>query len=359
MIDAYLERSFKKPLIRNLIKYSLLGLIIGTFLNLFFIIFRSSNNRTWQSILVTYFISVSISLTITFISICSKYFVKKQFKSPLTNIAVYFSLLFTGVLIGSEIGFVFYCIIFKIPFTEINQIGFLKFNLFIGLLVGFIMYINDLQNANMTLNIKEKELQITRLQQLKTEAELNALQARINPHFLYNALNSIASLIPDQPLKAESMTIKLSDLFRYCLNSDSNPWTTVQEEVEMVNTYFEIEKIRFGTRLNFELEIDSEILQRKIPRFIIQPLVENALKHGLKDKLADGLLKIEVKLEGRNLIINVYDNGIPFEKDLNFGYGLKSTMDKLSLLYQDNYKIEFLNAPFKMVHISAPEINQE
>lgn len=219
------------------------------------------------------------------------------------------------------------------------------------------MFLYESQKSKYDLKISQQELEVLKLKQLKTQAELQTLQSKINPHFLYNALNSIAGLIPEDAEKAEDMTLKLSKLFRYSINSQQENFATVKEEIEVVNTYFDIEKIRFGDRINFISHADDSVLNKHIPRFLIQPLVENALKHGLADKMSNARLDVNILNNDSRLILTVSDNGSPFPDELNAGYGLQSTFDKLTLLYQDDYEIQFINTPEKFIRISLPMVN--
>ncbi|MBK5272633.1 MAG: histidine kinase [Bacteroidia bacterium] len=199
--------------------------------------------------------------------------------------------------------------------------------------------------------LNEKELEVSQLQVLKTKAELDALHSKINPHFLYNALNSIADLSITDGKKARKMTIALADLFRFSMNYSNNNYSTVKEEIEMTEVYLQIEKIRFEDQLNYSVSIDENISHFLVPRFILQRLAENAVKHGLK---ATGHLTeiiLEVKKEGSGLIINIADNGPLFPDELIPGYGVKSVYDKLDLLFPDQYDIHFSNYPRKQVSI--------
>lgn len=199
--------------------------------------------------------------------------------------------------------------------------------------------------------LNEKELEVTRLMALKTKAELDALHSKVNPHFLYNALNSIADLAITDGRKARKMTIALADLFRYSINYSQNNFSTVSEEIDMTEVYLQIEKIRFEDQLNYSIQAQPEAAHFLLPRFILQPLVENAVKHGLK---ATGLMteiNLAVRLEGEGLLINVADNGPAFPEELTPGYGVKSVFDKLDLLFPGSYEIRFLNTPVKQVSL--------
>lgn len=199
--------------------------------------------------------------------------------------------------------------------------------------------------------LNEKELEVTRLMALKTKAELDALHSKVNPHFLYNALNSIADLSITDGRKARKMTIALADLFRYSINYSNNNFSTIKDEVEMTDAYLQIEKIRFEDQLNYSMQVDEELNHFLVPRFILQPLVENAVKHGLKatGKMTD--IALTVMRNGTGIVINVADNGPVFPAELIPGYGVKSVYDKLDLLFPEKYEMHFSNEPIKQVSL--------
>ena len=182
-------------------------------------------------------------------------------------------------------------------------------------------------------------------------AELNALQARINPHFLYNALNSIAALAHIDPKRTENMALSLSKLFRYNVNREEQSLTSLGQEIEMVQLYLEIEKQRFGEKLDFSINADVSLYERQIPRFLIQPLVENSIKHGISKLKEDGKIILKVYAEDQNLFIEVYDNGPAFPDGVISGYGLQNMYDKLNLIYKKAYEVRFVNQPEKFIQI--------
>jgi sensor histidine kinase YesM len=199
--------------------------------------------------------------------------------------------------------------------------------------------------------LNEKELEVTRLMALKTKAELDALHSKINPHFLYNALNSIADLSITDGKKARKMTIALADLFRYSINYSDHNYSTVKDEVEMAEVYLQIEIIRFEDQLTYTIQVADDINHYLVPRFVLQPVVENAVKHGLKATGKMTEIHIEVKKENDGLQIIVGDNGPAFPDELSPGYGVKSMYDKLDLLFPGAYEVHFSNQPRKQVSI--------
>ncbi|UCS95525.1 histidine kinase [Echinicola marina] len=195
--------------------------------------------------------------------------------------------------------------------------------------------------------VNQKDVEIARMKALKNQAELNALHSRINPHFLYNSLNSIASLAHINADKTENMATGLSELFRYSINQEDKTFVTVAEELEMVKKYLEIEKTRFGDRLSYEINTDKDTLDKQIPKFLIQPLVENAIKHGLSKIKGPGKVRVEIIKEGKNLILSVYDNGPGFPEEPVSGYGLQNLYDKLDIIYGNKASVNWENGEQK------------
>jgi sensor histidine kinase YesM len=227
----------------------------------------------------------------------------------------------------------------------------LLFNFYTGCMTGLIYVTMSYVDIERQKKMNEKELELSKLQTLKTKAELDALHSKINPHFLYNALNSIADLAVTDGKKARKMTIALADLFRYSINYSNHNYSTIKDEVAMAEVYMQIEKIRFEDQLTYAVNVDPDLNHFMVPRFVLQPIVENAVKHGLKatGKLTE--INIEVKKENEGMILIVADNGPAFPDELSPGYGVKSIYDKMDLLFPGNYEIHFSNQPVKQVSI--------
>ena len=183
------------------------------------------------------------------------------------------------------------------------------------------------------------------LQQQITEAELRALRAQINPHFLFNSLNSIANLVMTNPEKAETMTLRLARVFRHVLANSVRPLISLQEEIEFLRTYLQIEEARFGDRLRVEIVMDPAVTMEPIPSLILQPIVENALKHGLAPKPGPGHLWITADRKGDHLRLRVEDDGVGPGNDRtpsarhSSGVGLENVAQRLNALYQDQSRI--------------------
>lgn len=332
-----------------------LGTIVAVVLILFYLI--STKNIQWTYTGVTFMFSVSIATSISFlIKLVDNYREKYKPQNFFLIWSLYYLAAMLGMTFASEI-----CLFILRVFIEHSTYSIfaepkqLLINLVISLVVTTVVGVYQSQRNRLEVELKEKEFDIVKLNQLKTQAELQSLQSRINPHFLYNSLNSIASLIHIDADKAEDMTLKLSKLFRYSINTQNENLTSVRDEVEIVKTYLDIERVRFGDRINFILDVDEAALNEQIPRFILQPLVENALKHGLNDMVKDGELKLKVEVSDNNLLLMILDNGKPFPDELNSGYGLQSTYEKLQLLYPNNYEIQIMNGLQKQIKITLPK----
>jgi len=338
-------------------RHNLRNAIIGIGVGLIIIIVESvfnnqllSTKRTLLTILFSLLITLSITNSVFFY----QRFLKPQKLSIWKFVLVYYTCNLLGMFIGVELSYLLISVIFQTQYVPFSHTGDYKFTFTIVLIVGTVIYVYYSQRESMKARLKARELDLAKIKQLKTQAELQTLQSKINPHFLYNSLNSIASLIHEDADKAEDMTLKLSKLFRYSINTQQENMAMVKDEMEIVNTYLAIEKVRFGDRINFSSDIDASLADQRIPRFLIQPLVENALKHGLNHTAQNGILHISLRRNSERVIIEVTDNGQPFPDELNMGYGLQSTYDKLSLLYNDDYEMQLINSPRKYIYINLP-----
>jgi two-component system LytT family sensor kinase len=191
-----------------------------------------------------------------------------------------------------------------------------------------------------------------RLQEQETlllAARVEALASQINPHFLFNTLTSISSLIRSQPETARMLIVKLSGLLRRLLRSQEH-FVTLREELEAVDEYLDIECIRFGPKLRIEKAIDPESLDVVVPSMLLQPLVENSIKHGLAPKIGEGRITIRSSRQGGHAIIDVIDNGVGVSADhadrvKSGGIGLRNVNERLRVIYGANYQLQLDSVP--------------
>ena len=197
---------------------------------------------------------------------------------------------------------------------------------------------------------KETALRRTEMEKLAKESELVKLRQQLQPHFLFNSLNSIGALVKSDPEKARQMIQQLSDFLRGTMKKDDHKLITIEDELEQLNLYLEIEKVRFGYRLQTSIDCSPELLPLKIPAFILQPIVENAIKFGLYDTIDDVMIEIYFQRNQQLIQIkikNPFDEST-FESLQGTGFGLSSIKKQLYLLYgrTDLLQTERLNNIF-------------
>jgi two-component system LytT family sensor kinase len=191
--------------------------------------------------------------------------------------------------------------------------------------------------------VQEKERQGERLKALATEAELRALKAQINPHFLFNTLNTIAELIHADSEKAEATVEHLAEMFRYVLDGSERGLVSLEEELAFLDGYLEIERVRFGDRLRVTCQIAPEALTVQVPSLLLQPLVENAVRHG---RGADGNINLGIAIHdgGDQVVIAIADQGpgMPAHHKIGegSGHGLYNVDQRLRKTYGDEYGLE-------------------
>jgi two-component system LytT family sensor kinase len=337
--------------VKTNINYLLIGILIGLILTLLMSAFKGEWIG-WRGLTFQVLFSSIISLCVTNSVYLAQKLLRFNKQKYLLFILSYYAASIIGMLVAIELIYLAQAWLFNKAYHFFHLQDTL-FSSIVVVIICTIIFSYHLQNERTNARLKEKDLNLLRLNQMKTQAELATLQSKINPHFLYNSLNAIAGLIHEDADKAEMMTLKLSKLFRYSINQNQDHLVQLEEEMEIVKTYLDIEKIRFGDRITFNIHVDESLKDVFLPRFLIQPLVENALKHGLNNTTAGGELNIDIR-SAAGIEIVIADNGSPFPDELDIGYGLQSTYDKLNLLFPDAYEIQILNKPFKHIKIQIP-----
>jgi signal transduction histidine kinase len=185
--------------------------------------------------------------------------------------------------------------------------------------------------------------QNTRLRWLTSRAELKALRAQINPHFLFNALNAIAGLVREQPELAEDTVEQLAEVFRYTLRKSGNEWVRLDEEIDFVRAYLRVEQARFGERLEVQIELGAGAGAVPVPAMSIQPLVENAIKHGTSAVERRGRIRVKAAIEAGRLHVEVEDNGPGFAAEPGQGHGLRNVDERLRGYYGGAARLAWKN----------------
>lgn len=247
-----------------------------------------------------------------------------------------FAILITAVL----------CNVFKwlLQYIYASNTGYLNFLeasmpvrfVFALMMMSFVNILSTAANAMQTQTNREQRE--TETKQLAKEAELIKLRQQLQPHFLFNSLNSISALAGSKPDEARKMIQQLSDFLRGTLKKDEQETIFFKEELQHLSLYLDIEKVRFGHRLNIELMCDKKTEQAKIPPLLLQPIVENAIKFGLYGTIDEITVGIKAHIENSNLIVEVKN---PFDEQTQnakkgTGFGLTSVQRRLFLLYSRN-----------------------
>ncbi len=260
-----------------------------------------------------------------------------------------------GTLLGSFVLSLFYTNFF---FSRVT-LYIIVFNLIMAFLFGSLsVIIFKLYQKYETsrLALQKKEIEALKLEKEKTQAELRALQSQTNPHFLFNVLNSIASLILINPERAREMVEVLSEYYQIKLRVSNSLFVKVASEIKLVSNYLFLEKIRFGDRLKYSIDVDSRLDDFRIPSFIIQPLVENAIKHGISRRVEGGNVRVQVDFEDKETVrIIVADDGRGFSfSGVNKGYGLSNILNKISLIYGEKAEFKVHNNKESVVEMKIP-----
>jgi sensor histidine kinase YesM len=184
------------------------------------------------------------------------------------------------------------------------------------------------------LQLRTNELEKERALKLASEARLASLESRLHPHFLFNTLNSISALISEDPQLADQMVRRLASLLRASLDACERSSTSVGEQIRLVEDYLEIEKVRFRERLKYSIDAEPGILSLQIPPMILQPIVENSIKHSVAQRPGGGEIKISARRAGEEAVLEVWDDGLGFTTEMiPRGHGLDNLRSRLAALF--------------------------
>jgi signal transduction histidine kinase len=214
---------------------------------------------------------------------------------------------------------------------------------------------------------QERKLKAAQLETRLVEARLKTLEAELHPHFLFNTLHAISTLVHRDPESADRMISRLSDLLRITFDRSGEPKVSLKEEIDFLQKYLDIEQTRFQDRLTVSVKIDPEALDGEVPRMILQPIVENAIKHGIASRHGGDAIHITAGLGSGRLWMQVRDNGGGLQvgtlKALRTGVGLSNTRARLDCLYGRHYRLEFsdkqgglsvlIEIPFQRVNVAG------
>lgn len=282
-------------------------------------------------------------------------------KDELATVGLHVGAALILIIVWTGLSFFLLKIIFQ---SNLAYIEFLDLSYVWRIVIGGVYYIGAVLVFYLIKyyqDMEEKRGRELELENLLKDAELKMLKSQINPHFIFNSLNSISALTVTKPQLAREMVIKLSEFLRYSLGKDSKELNALDQEIDNVSLYLEIERIRFGDRLKFEKKIGDSCKSVLIPNLILQPLFENAIKYGVYDSLEDVTIRLECEPDGEFLILSIRNN---FDPDAvsskGEGIGLQSVRKRLSLVFgrndllqvnkTDNIFIATLKIPNHSIH---------
>jgi len=212
----------------------------------------------------------------------------------------------------------------------------------LGVLAYWVI-IAIVNTTNHYERIGVEQLRSSKLQAQLAEARLRTLQMQLQPHFVFNALHSLSDLVADEPKTAVRLIARLGDFLRLTLQNSTAQGVPLKRELDFLDAYLEIERVRFGDRLKVVFEIDPQSLDAEVPSLILQPLVENAIRHGVASHIGPGLVQLVTKRRGERLLIEIRDNGPGMPTNAREGLGLRNTHERLRQTYGLDYSLEVRN----------------
>jgi LytS/YehU family sensor histidine kinase len=267
---------------------------------------------------------------------------------------VRWGLLGVGLLAGSAAGtaVVLWRFLFFVLSDTRQALAVFTLNAVLALLVGGLAHAYEGMRWRLAESLREVEevrLVEAQLKELAARTELSALQARINPHFFFNTLNTISALLAEDPAKADDVVQTLADLFRYTFKATHGGAVPLSEELEFVDGYLAIEKARFGDRLRVEWTIEPDARGVRIPGLLLQPLVENAVGHGIAPVPGGGTVRIGARVDDGRLVIEVEDDGAgvtrPMSALIQEDHGLGNVRRRVSTATRGDGRLELTPSP--------------
>ena len=332
--------------------WSVIGLIFS--LQWYFAAFRSEQPVAWTRAL---YVQMSWGylwalLTPVVLWLVRRFPIEKHHwrRSVLAHLAASTLLTFAGGIVSHVLLWLKYGLELGRPYSFQNSLRFAVSNyteaMGIYLLITFLAYA-----FNYYQRYRQGELRASQLEAQLSQAQLQALKMQLHPHFLFNTLHSISALLYKNTDGARKMITRLGDFLRLTLENSGTQEVTLQQEMEFLRCYLEIERIRFQDRLTTHVQVDPEALDTYVPNLILQPIVENAIRHGVAPRSTPGEIEIRAKQEDGFLRIRIRDNGpgLPMNRSTESlfkkGLGLVNTQTRLDRLYGARHRFEIANDP--------------
>ena len=334
-MEQHIPINIKHHLNARHVLFDLLYTILISTLIAVFLTFTGITSKSFIMNLI-----VSLSFGISFCSITA--FLLWIFKPEKTASLVFIAMIgiASGTLIGVQIGFFILHQIFSVTLIQPGKSLFQAIILAItfGGLAWYFFY------SKARIKVSNEVIQEEKIKRLASEKEaleanLRLLQAQIEPHFLFNTLSNVLSLIDTDQAKGKSMLVDLIQYMRTSLSRTLPEATTLDQELNMIKAYLNIQKIRMGERLHFNIELPDAVRKLPFPPMLLQPLVENAIKHGLEPKMEGGEITIKVLKKNDLIRIEVMDTGLGFPSFQKVGVGIGNVRERIKLLYGEKGRL--------------------
>lgn len=289
----------------------------------------------------------SISLLLLYTASRSWPYISRR-RFPLNWILLFFSILAPATA-GTLLSGLILVAVGEHPTSDFTRITAhtLSLTLILSMIFGVSFYLYETLRRELettTLQLHAKALEEERARKLAIAAQLSSLESRVRPHFLFNTLNSISSLVRENPERAERMVEHLSALLRFSLDANQRRMTPLRDEMKLVRDYLEIEQARFNSRLRFTLDAPEAVEHAEVPPFAVQTLVENSVKYAVAPRREGGEIRVTAFVDGPYLRLEVRDDGPGFSPDaILSGRGLDSLQARLAALYGGKASLEILD----------------
>jgi two-component system, LytTR family, sensor kinase len=219
------------------------------------------------------------------------------------------------------------------PFRETGFLGFY----FLGGWTTYVCFVAVIQVLKFNSRLAASQIELERVERRLVESNLNALRLQLEPHFLFNALNAISSEVGDNPKLVRRMIEDLGSLLRRSIECQGHTEISLGEELALLDHYLSIQRLRFGNRIKIDVEVDPDTLTAMVPSMLLQPMIENAIRHGLEKRRAGGMVAVTARRAGNEILIKVVDDGVGlpprWRMEKCAGLGLRVTRERLEALY--------------------------
>ena len=337
-------RSFARDIVYTFIWSSLFGLLFYTMGA-----FTGGKLPSLQAfgiyVLISNFVGYSIHLLFD-LGAAAKLDILARRSGFVAKVVYFTAIPLSGVLLGLWLASFVIDVGLRGIFTDLNALlSLASISLVISLVLSVIFFWRERGAVADAALARERE-RSERIGREALSANLRALQAQIEPHFLFNTLANVTSLIDSEPSKAKHMLESFIRFLRASLAATRTESTTIAAEADLIASYLEVLQVRMGPRLCGKIEVDSTLRACTLPPMLLQPIVENAIRHGLEPKLEGGEIRVVVRPEGAQVAIDVIDTGVGFGSATAGGFGLTNIRERLKLLYGDAAAFEIRdNAP--------------